>query len=223
MKKLIIALMVLLGAVAAQAQNANRTGFFIEAAIGGTVGDGPRAALSYDGTNLYEYFASGTAFNIAFGPRVQTSNHVSVDLRFEVQAPFSYLKSVPAAKFMPAIHYTSKELFGNMSLYFTIGIGGAVSANYKTMADEDDWYGDYFDLDPSKVLPADGEKKVLSLSNSPEVSFGPSYLINLGLNVTNHFYAGLMWDGQYMFNQNGKNGKTTCHWGMTGLQIGYRF
>lgn len=226
MKKLLLALVAALACLGMQAQNANRTGFFIEAAVGGTTGSSPRVALSYDGSTVSQYFASGASFNISFGPRMRTSNHVAFDLRFEVQSPFSYVSSVPVLKFMPAVRYTSKEIFGNMSIYATVGVGGAIGAGYKSFYSEWNWSNDtnshygYF----NQILNADGEKVKLTLGDSdPAVAAGVSYTINVGLNITSHFYAGLMWDAQYMFSQPGKDGKDTCHWGMTGVQIGYRF
>lgn len=216
MKKLFLALLALMAFVSVSAQNANRKGFFIEAAVGGTTGSTPRVALALDGTNLYEYYASGASFNIAFGPRIRTSNHVAIDFRFEVQAPLSYVTTVPTVKFMPAVRYTSKEIFGNMSAYVTLGIGGALGFNYTS-------FGDY-DSSRSNYLLNDGSKHKLSLfDDNPELCAGASYVINLGLNVTTHFYAGLMYDAQLMFSQASKNNRDMSHWGMCGVQLGYRF
>lgn len=75
MKKLIIALLALVAFVGANAQNANRGGFFIEAGIGGTTGTSPRTALFMDGTSMMAKFAGGAAFDVQFGFRTKTSNH----------------------------------------------------------------------------------------------------------------------------------------------------
>lgn len=209
MKKLLFALVAVLAAFGATAQNANRTGFFVEAAIGGTVGSTPRVAAELQGTQLMAYNASGAAFNVAFGPRVRVAKQFAMDLRFVLQAPTSYVTTVPAGKIMTDVRYISKELFGNMSLYGQLGVGGAFSASYyRGIPDQ---------------LPANGEKKKFTMSDANDVAAGIAYNVAVGLNITSHFYGGLVWDGQYMFNQYQSEDKTKLNWGLMGLQVGYRF
>lgn len=208
MKKLIIALLALVAFVGANAQNANRSGFFIEAGIGGTTGTTPRTALVMEGNNLMAKFAGGAAFDVQFGFRTKTSNHCAFDLRFGAMAPFSAVSSTPVFKIMPGLRYTSTEIFGNMSIYGNVAVGGAVSFSHL-----------YPDSDP---LPINGEETKLSLSDG-DACFGVSYTIAVGLNITNHFYAGPVWDAQYMIHQARQGQDQNLHWGMFGIQLGYRF
>ncbi len=207
MKKLIIALLALVAFVGANAQNANRGGFFIEAGIGCTTGTSPRTALFMDGTSMMAKFAGGAAFDVQFGFRTKTSNHCAFDLRFGAMAPFNAVSSTPVFKLMPGIRYTSTEIFGNMSIYATVAAGVGVSFSH--------------DL-PEDPVPSDGSELKFGFGDG-EACFGASYTIAVGLNITNHFYAGPVWDAQYMIHQTRMEHEQNLHWGMFGIQLGYRF
>ncbi len=209
MKKLIIAFLALVAFVGANAQNANRGGFFIEAGIGGTTGTSPRTALFMDGNNLMAKFAGGAAFDVQFGVRAKTSNHCAFDLRIGAMAPFSAVSSTPVFKLMPGLRYTSTEIFGNMSIYGTVAVGGAVSFKHEF----------YTDGNP---IPTDGSEVKFGLGDG-DACFGVSYTVAVGLNITNHFYAGPVWDAQYMIHQTRLSSDQNLHWGMFGIQLGYRF
>ncbi len=206
MKKLIIALLCVVAALAAGAQNANRTGFFIEAAIGGATGSTPRTSIAFDGKELAAQFAGGTSFNLALGMRIKSGSHMAVDLRLEAQAPFSYVSTVPTGRFLIAPRYISSEVFGNMSIYGTVGVGGAAGFSYPLYC---------------TALPTEGTY-TYKVSHG-DVSPGVAYLLGVGLNITTHFSAGFVWSAQYMFNQCRTQDKENLHWGMAGLQLGYRF
>lgn len=207
MKKLLAMLLLLCAVVGVSAQNANRGGFFIEAGIGGTTGTTPRTSMSLDGGSLMAKFAGGAAFNAQFGFRTQTSNHCAFDLRFGAMAPFSAVSSTPVFKMMPAIRYTSTDILGNMSIYGTFAVGGAVSFSHEF---------------PEEALPTDGSEYKFGLGDG-DACFGVSYTIAVGLNITTHFYAGPVWDAQYMIHQVRLEKDQNLHWGMFGIQLGYRF
>lgn len=206
MKKLIIALLCAVAALGATAQNANRSGFFIEAAIGGATGSTPRTSAYLDGNTLMAKFAGGTSFNIALGMRCKSGSHMAVDFRLEAQSPVSYVSSVPTGRFLIAPRYISSELFGNMSIYGTVGIGGAVSFSYPLYC---------------TTLPAEGSCDY-KMSHG-EVSPGVAYMLGAGLNITTHFSVGFIWSSQFMFNQCRIHNNENLNWGMAGLQLGYRF
>ncbi len=208
MKKLIIAFLALIACLGVSAQNANRGGFFIEAGIGGTTGTTPRTAISMDGSNIMAKFAGGAAFNVHFGFRTKTSDHCAFDLRFGAMAPFSAVSSTPVFKLMPGLRYTSGEIFGNMSIYATAAVGGAVSFKYE--------------LPNGTPIPDDGSEYKFGFDDG-DACFGVSYTIAVGMNITNHFYAGPVWDAQYMIHQTRLEPEQNLHWGMFGIQLGYRF
>lgn len=207
MKKVILALLCLIAVLGVSAQNANRTGFFIEAGIGGTTGSTPRIGLSNDNGTVMARYAGGTSFNFNFGQRIRTSTHMAVEFRFGLQAPIDYVTTVPTGKILFGLRYTSSELFGNMSIYANAAVGGAIGASYV--------WGDGVPTGPDLVK--------FDFSNANDASFGAGYLLGVGLNITTHFYAGFVWDAQYMIKQCRKHQEDNLNWGMAGLQIGYRF
>lgn len=201
-----------------QAQNANRGGFFLELGIGGTVGDVPRIGYRLDQNNdLYLLHAGGAKFDFAFGARATLGNpHWSYEFRIEAEAGTSHTLQSLAGKVYPiAFRYTSSELFGNMSLYATFGLGGAISGSGKDISDPDDsviWLPD-----------SDNKDAVVSTIFDTDVTGGPAYTLGVGLNVTTHLYAGVCWDAQMMFGSYHGLKKENLHYGSFGVRVGYRF
>lgn len=205
MKRYIFLLLALLTLSGAVAQNANRKGFFIEAGIGGTVGTTPHVALLYNGSSVVQKFAAGPAFDFLIGYRWQTASHWAFDLRGGGMASFNGL-GVPAFKLMPGLRYTSGELLGNMSFYIGIAAGPAMS--FRTEVENLD-------------LPVGVEYK-FKFEDDPQM--GIAYLATVGLNITSHFYAGAVWDSQYIIGRVHRiTTNDSVNWGMVGLQLGYRF
>ena len=205
MKRLIFALLTMLTIAGAMAQNANRSGFFIEAGIGGTTGTTPRVAIIHENGEVLAKFAGGPAFDFLLGYRIKTSSHWAFDVRIGGMASFNGITS-PVFRAMPGMRYTSNELFGNVSLYCTMAVGfgfGFRNTLYNV------------------ILPENGEYK---FKVDGDLTFGVPYMLAVGLNITNHFYVGAVWDSQYIINtiRTNRSGEN-LHWGMAGLQLGYRF
>lgn len=214
MKKILIVLAVIIAGLTsgltASAQNANRNGFFMEAGIGGLTGNTPRSAVALDGKNLMAYYASGADFNVYLGGRKRIGSNMAFDFRVGLQAPLSGLTTAPAVKGMPGLRYTSNEIFGNMSIYGFAAVGYALGFSYNNL--------------PDQQLPDDGTKVSFNaFDDELTAANGVAYQLGVGMNLTTHFYAGFIWDAQYMFNQTRLEYKENIHWGMAGLQIGYRF
>lgn len=190
-----------------KAQNANNSGFFLEAAIGGTIGDTPRVAATF--ANNYDLSftcAGGTAWNFAFGQRFRTSSHFAYEIKGEAQSTTSHVMPAMTFKLYPAsIRYTSPEVWRNFSIYATGGVGAALGSSGDRLKDD-----------------------VLNLGESSGIRLfenacpGVAYTLGVGVNLTNHFYAGFVWDGQYMISQY-RIDKGNRNWGMVGFKLGYKF
>lgn len=204
-----------MAATAALAQNANRGGFFIEAAVGGTTGSTPRTSYGIQNGNLTVYHARGTSFNIALGGRARISSYAAYEFAIEVQSPTDAIKTQPVAKAYPiAFRFTTPEFYRNFSFYINFRLGGAIGSK-GTIKGWDPWEGD----NPEFLQPGSSDRDFALFE---DVCGGAAYEIGFGVNITNHFYAGFTWDAQYMFNQY-RNVKADLHWGMAGLRLGYRF
>lgn len=213
MKKFLLLLtFCLMAATAAVAQNANRSGVFIEAAVGGTTGTTPRTSFALDNGQLTVSHAHGTSVNFAIGARRRISSYAAYEFVIEAQAPVDAFKTQPVFKMMPiSFRFTTPEFWRNYSIYINFRLGGALG-NKGVL----DYSGD----EPNILQPGEGSTDVGLFE---EVSGGAAYEIGFGVNITNHFYAGFSWDAQYMINQY-RNAKTeNLHWGMAGLRLGYRF
>lgn len=194
-----------------KAQNANRSGFFLEAAVGGTIGDTPRVAATFSENHDFSFtYAGGTAWNFAFGQRFRTSNHFAYEVKAEVQSTVSNILPAAVCKFYPlGLRYTSPEVWRNFSIYATGSLGGAIGSAGNYLKDV------YYD---SPLIS--GQTKDIKFFD--EVSGGAAYSVGLGVNITSHFYAGFLWDGQFMFNQY-RFDKGNRNWGMVGFKLGYKF
>ena len=209
MKKVLLMLLVLCAFAGASAQNANRKGFFIEAAVGGSVGTPPVGGLSIQDGQLMAHYYGGAMLNLAFGPRFRTGDHTAFDFRISAQANASGLAGAQTlvVKAMPGIRISTGEIFRNMSLYFGANVGGALANRGSS------W----------NVVPADGEVMHWSLFDE-DVSGGVGYEVSFGVNVTTHLYAGFVWSAQYMFSQmRNPFDSENLHYGMAAFRLGYRF
>lgn len=208
MKKVLFLLVFcVLATRAATAQNANRSGFFIEGAVGGTTGNTPRTSYGLDNENLTMYHAHGTAVNFALGFRARISSYAAYEFSLEAQSPVDAFKTQPVFKVMPlSFRFTTKEFWRNYSFYINFRIGGAIGNK-----------GEFYGSDPLQ------DDNIIDVNLFRGMSAGAAYQIGVGINLSNHFYAGFSWDAQLMFQQIRNLEPENIHWGMTGLRLGYRF
>lgn len=198
MKKIILLLTLFFSLIGASAQNANRAGFFMELAYGYASGL-PYYQIHCDPNQMEIKPLSGSALNVALGPRIKLSRHFALDIRVEAQS-FIY-KKMEDVSLGPVIsaRYTSPEIFNNVSLYASVGAG-----YYYTLL---------FDIDEDISLPESGTVKYFS--GRPESNLPVK--INFGMNFTTHFYGGVVYDMRVVFDP------TTRIANILGVQLGYRF
>lgn len=124
---LLVAVLVMTGAGhRLAAQNANRNGFIIELQGGGALGTIETDRLEYvaDKNAIATAKKGGFVGQLNIGYRWATSINWAVELRAGISDNFSE-SSLYIASLMPGVRYTSRELFGNKSLYasFNAGVG----------------------------------------------------------------------------------------------------
>lgn len=225
MKKLIILTLLLSGIfIKGFGQNANRSGLFIEAGAGFLVGTPPVSKLEWKNNQLNAIVPGGPDVNLAIGYRGATSKVFAWQIKGEVSADPSNGRSTFQVALMPGIRYTTKELFGNISLYFGLDIGPVFTT--------DSYYSSYnFSLDLNK----DDNDRITDGFGSLGAKFG----LSAGFNITTSFYGGLYWDyslNPHQANVNAlKNNNrigydsynyshfNTNLWGSIGIRLGYRF
>lgn len=126
MKKTLLLMMFAIVTMCGYAQNANRSGIFLEIGAGGTIGDSPateiHTSLAVNDGKLIEAVTikrdTGIKFNIATGYRYAVSNNWAIEMK---ATGVKYNDFV--LKLMPGARYTSKELFSNVSMYIAPNIG----------------------------------------------------------------------------------------------------
>lgn len=221
MKKLIITLLIVLAAIPAMfAQNANRSGFFMEVAYGGVTGDTPVMGYSVKNGTVYADCVHGSAVNLALGYRRATSRHWAYEFRIEGQTSTDKPDLGFVGKVLPVgFRYTSPEVFRNISLYGHFNIGGAIGAVNQSMAKS---FGEYYYSSNTTPIQQNTDTKYSSMFEDND-SFGAAYQIGIGVNLSNHLYVEALWDSQVMFATYGKDGESTLHWGMVGARLGFRF
>lgn len=220
MKKYILVITLLFAvAMAGYSQNANRSGFFLEAGAGFPIGTPPLKGIEWKNNTLMGYYPGGTEINFGFGYRRASSRCFAWEVKAEASTVSSSFRHSLVLAAMPGIRYTTKELFGNTSLYFGLNVGFAYAPMMSDM-----WNGIYRD-DENDLDLDDGN------------SLGAKLLLNVGVNITSSFYAGLYFDynvmsdmiqgfsseDSYNYREYFSPVQSWGSWGAVGLRLGYRF
>lgn len=231
MKKLIFAAILAIFAVTpVLSQNANRSGFFIEGGTGFLVGKAPISNVKWKNNSLYVCRPGGPDVNLGFGYRRATSKVFAWEIKAEGSVVPNNVESTLVLAVMPGIRYTTKELFGNTSLYFGLNVGVACGSS-------GDNFLDYFYSENGNSLRGLGSMIVpLNDNGGYDIyhdflcRFGAKINLTAGINITSSFYAGLYWDFNFLADQ-GINLHLESRyieeglgkWGSLGLRLGYRF
>lgn len=216
MKKLLLISVLILSAVfSVFSQNANRSGLFIEAGVGQYLGTPPPPAnkLEWSNNTLSIFKPGGPDINFGVGYRGATSSVFAWEIRAEVTTDVNAMSTLVLSA-MPGFRLTSKEIFGNSSLYFGLNLGVALGNDC-----------DYYSSSLQQLV-----NSYYELGH-----FGGKILLCGGLNITPSFYAGIyvnlnVMPGQAELydndNYNFIDNNNKCGddiWGSVALRLGYRF
>ena len=220
-KKFFITIVVaLFASVATWAQNANRSGFFLELGAGSFAVNPPMKSVTVTYKQSGEFspvtitredrieYMNGLKYDFAMGYRIATSAHCAVN--FKIDALFDGQRlndgGLLLTTLMPGFRYTSPELFKNISLYGMLSAGAGMRLSY------------VFDPEYSVVH--------LAVCGSVE----------LGVNFTEKLYAGVAFDiiateedpiGIYSKEEWGeyrvRYSDDLCICGFVGAKLGFRF
>lgn len=195
-------------ALGALAQNANRSGIFVELGGGMVAGTTPTYKIECDHGVLKGYNLTGFGANFGAGYRIAVSRACAVEVKAEASAGMKSIGDTYVIGILPGFRYTTREILGNMSMYF--GVNGGVSFSngvYRVGS-----YSSDIDINAVQEIYLGRDMKI-----------GGSYGLTVGLNFTNSFYGGLFWDG-YLCTE-GLRGleNKLLHWGTAGLRLGFRF
>lgn len=204
------------------AQNANRSGFFMEAGTGFLIGNPPLQKLEWKDYTMKAYVPSGPDVNIALGYRRATSNVFAWEIKFEASGDPKAMVTTSVLAVMPGIRYTTKEIFGNSSLFFGANLGVAMGTDQSIY--------DLYSFHVNETFEPD---------NRIFTSIGGKLSLTVGLNITSKFYLGVYFDYNFIsnqivntditFNNDGYNIIELYNYGgwnsfgSLGLRIGYRF
>ncbi len=203
MKKLLFLLLLACASIGACAQNANRTGFFMELSYGGCVGYTNVNEVTWTGSSVEIQPLTCSAFKLDLGPRIRLGRFLALDVNVGLQGLIQKSFENLSVGGGLALRFTSPELFKNMSLYASAGAGYYRAITHKKQHNIDivnDAYG-YQEATEPGVYKIDHTWGWLPLS------------FKVGLNFTNHLYGGLIFD--YSVVGAGHN--------LLGAQVGYRF
>lgn len=200
-----------------QAQNANKSGVFVEFGVGGYVGSTPRSEIGFIDDNLMFKCQSGGAFSIGYGYRLKFCPHWAYEVKAEGQTAFNNPIHALVGRFVPVgFRYTSVEVWRNFSLYAHANIGAAIAVQSVKNVNHTGQFDNQFN-----IISDDTDNKIKGHRGSER--FGLAHSLGVGVNLTTHFYTEVSYSGQTMFNASGKNGKGTLTYGYFGAILGYRF
>lgn len=206
MKRIILLIVVAVLAMTGYAQNANRSGFFVEASAG--IFNYPYYSTKVNVTDntLQDVFVttkeSTFSADFGLGYRFTTSKYFALEIKAKCFDLANLDKSgFLMFKLMPGIRYTTPELSSNsnISMYLALNVGAVLQlVEYE---DENHYWGD-------PVQP------------------GAAYDVSVGFNFTTHFYTGFIWSAQLCSVDHLSSNVSDIgvkHCGMLGLTLGYRF
>lgn len=212
------------------AQNANRSGFFLEAGIGGMIGDSPRTSISVTNNVMSYKCISGTVGDFGLGVRLRVANHWAYEIKAEGQFPFKKPLQALVGRFLPVgFRYTSGELWRNYSIYAHVNFGGAITVNNGIIGRDNLKHSSTSVID---MIKDDYHGSFVLFPNTPETEiigyvgnegYGVSYSAGVGVNLTNHLYIEACLNAQTLFNCYGQKGKGSITNGVAGCIIGYKF
>ncbi len=224
MKRILLLIAGVVVALGAVAQNANRSGFVVEAGVGGFVGKTPRTSVT--ATNDHKIivtFANGCALDLAVAYRLRLSTHWAYEWRLGLEAAANHFNPFFNPKIFPVgFRYTSKEVYRNNSIYASLNLG--ISSWPRGTYPTEYPYGG------KELEPGEHKNFGASMADFGDIIkgvYGVVYSVGLGVNITPKLWVGVTWDAQFNF--------TTYHslyrerefehlyWGSIGARVGYRF
>ena len=224
MKKILLILLCVMGMTEIiSAQSANRSGFFIEAGIGGIVGDTPLKSWGMKDNVVYGKCVAGPALDVGFGGRFRTGRHWAYQITAEMQMPFSQPIETMTIRAMPVgFRYVSTELWRNYSLYAHLDLGFALVSNRgKSVTGHSDKDAEY----------NDGYQEYGEYQGAfSHPGWGVAYSAGIGVNLTTHLYLEGFFKGQMLFGAYGVKTVSDTYikghplnGGFAGVLVGYRF
>lgn len=131
MRLLIIAISFLVAfSTTISAQNANRSGVFLELQGGSAIGD--VLQYRYDYMTRSTYLKGGVTGSIELGYRFATSTHLSADAKLGLFADLAEFKHTYSIRLMPGIRWISNDFGNALSLYVSFNAGVGVAPGFYT-------------------------------------------------------------------------------------------
>lgn len=210
--------MAILTSGLAVAQNANRHGFFIEAGVGGLVGNTPRTSISVVDNVMYYKCLSGAVADFGLGGRFRIGNQWAYETKAEVQISFTNPINALVGRVLPiGFRFTSVEFWRNYSIYAHLNLGAAITGNSGIIGRENLISNSKY----MTIYPNTTETDIKGYVGM--VSYGIAYSTGVGVNITTHLYLEGCFSAQTLFSCFGKNGKGIINYGIVSCVIGYRF
>ena len=159
MKKIMLSIVVMfMTSIGVLAQNANRSGFFMEFGAGSFVVNPPieKVTISYKQTGtqaptsvtreeLIEY-ESDVKYSATIGYRLATSRHWAIEMKANCLFGKELFDEMFMIMGMPGVRYTSPELFRNISLYSSLHLGIGARLDKSDFIHQPVAYGGDFEL-----------------------------------------------------------------------------
>lgn len=126
------------------AQNANRSGFFVELQGGVAVGNAlnvsgdKRYSYNWEGTFIVlpeePYIKGGGVGYVDFGYRFRISRPLALELKIGANGNFADIEKIFSLRAMPGLRWTSKEFTGNKSFFIAFNAGVSLSRDFYQVA-----------------------------------------------------------------------------------------
>lgn len=133
MKRIILSIVCILSTIVGmQAQNANRSGVFIELQGGSAFGTVMDKKIETNNGSLWNwdrdwYIKGGLVGSVDVGYRYATSNQFAIEMKAGGWANFQDIEKTITLDMLPGVRWTSKEIIGNVSMFLSLNAGCGLS------------------------------------------------------------------------------------------------
>lgn len=211
MKKLFTLFAVLMAVMSGFAQNANKSGLYLDVGIGYALGNLPVVNVAFEGSTFTFEYPNSAGMIIDAGYRYTQWKNSALDFKFQYQSVFNKITPSTVLKLMPG--YVHFFRMGKGRLFYA-GVNAGVAFGSKGLKSGYWHETGYTHSDITYSKPEAGG------ALSPG-STGLAYAIEAGITLGKLFSLSAAWDAQIL-NQYCSTGLKARNWGLASIKFGIR-
>lgn len=200
MKKIVFIIALLTALFSANAQNANRSGLFVDLGFGVAVGNTPITKAYLQTNSIKIEYGEGVGAMAALGYRYAISRFTAVEAKVEYMNTFKNAAATSMFKVMPGGRYYFVNFKDNKSIFVGANIGIAIGSE--------------------GCVNTDGKTEPATFLSPMKVGLALDF--ELGVSLTPQMCLSAFFDMQSIPQYHAKS-EDSNSWGLLGAKVSYRF